>query len=163
MGAREPAVEALERMRKDELGGIQAVDATELSSVGALIRTEHGRLERLYGDLLRAYRQGDWPDVIAQWAIFEPALRSHMALEEEKVFPAFREVNPAAAVALLAEHDELRTTLEALGVNIELHSVTPLDAEELVRRLRAHGAHEERILYPWLDLPGGASAKQSAA
>jgi hemerythrin-like domain-containing protein len=133
-------------------------DESQLAPVAALLRSEHARLEGLYAGLLAAYQHGDWTDVLDHWNVFEPALRAHIETEERRVFPAFREVNPTEAAALLAEHNELRDVLATLGVNIELHSVTPLDVEELVRRLRAHGAREELVLYPWLDASAAPSA-----
>ena len=73
---------------------------------------------------------------------------------ENDIFPTFRQANPTAAAELFAEHEELRKMLGTLGVGVELHTVTHVDAEELVRRLRDHGAREERILYPWLEASG---------
>lgn len=115
------------------------------------LREEHARLEGLYSALLYAYRNGDWSDVDALWGRFEPAIVAHMAFEEERVFPIFRRVAPTEAEALEREHAELRAMLGTLGMNIELHAVPASDAEELVRRLRAHGAREDRILHPWID------------
>lgn len=117
----------------------------------AFLRAEHLRLEVIYERLLEAYRAGSWPDVCAEWDLFEPALRAHMDIEEREVFPAFREADPDEAEHLLAEHDVLRTRLDVLGVNVELHAVPPFDAEELIERLRAHRAREERLLYPWIE------------
>lgn len=130
-----------------------------------LLRSEHLHLEVVYDALLSAYRHGDWFDVIAQWNKFEPSLRAHMDKEEERVFPAFRAANAQAAEALMAEHRELRESLDEIGVGIEIHAVPLAAAEELVRRLRAHGAAEERLLYPWLDATLGAAplARLSAA
>lgn len=126
-------------------------ESCESSSAAALLRAEHARLEVIYDRLLEAYRLGDWNDVRAEWEIFEPSLRAHMELEEARVFPAFREVDPEVAAELLAEHDALRERLDVMGVNVELHAVTPIDASELVEQLRAHRAREERLLYPWID------------
>lgn len=122
------------------------------ASAASLLRAEHARLEEVYERLLRAYRAGDWSDVRAEWDRFEPALRAHMALEEAAIFPSFQEVDPEEAEHLLSEHTALRTRLDVLGVNIELHAVTSFDAEELIERLRSHRAREERLLYPWMDV-----------
>ncbi|MBX3232564.1 MAG: hemerythrin domain-containing protein [Labilithrix sp.] len=137
---------------RDVLASNTIVDRSgKTAAAAALLRAEHARLEVIYERLLEAYRAGDWNDVRAEWEVFEPALRAHMDLEEKSVFPAFREVDPDEADFLLAEHDALRERLEVLGVNVELHAVTPIDAAELVERLRAHRAREDRLLYPWVD------------
>jgi hemerythrin superfamily protein len=123
----------------------------EAVPAASLLRAEHARIEVICERLLDAYRAEDWTDVRVQWAIFEPTLRAHMKLEEDKIFPSFREADPAEAEYLLAEHDALRATLDVLGVNVELHAVTNLDANDLIERIRAHRAREERLLYPWVE------------
>jgi len=128
------------------------VDRSSASaSAAALLRAEHARLEVIYDRLLEAYHAGDWNDVQAEWDVFEPSLRAHMDLEEKRVFPAFRAVDPEETDNLVAEHAVLRERLDVLGVNVELHAVTAIDAQELVERLRAHRAREDRLLYPWID------------
>ncbi len=74
-----------------------------------------------------------------------------MHAEEHDVFPELRAVDRAEAAALLAAHAALRQLLETLGVAIELHAFPVGDAEELLARLRGHGAREENLLYPWMD------------
>jgi hemerythrin-like domain-containing protein len=126
-------------------------DATDPARAGSILRRDHERLEKIYGDLLAAYRSGDWETVRTQWAVFEPAISTHMETEEHDVFPDLRAINPEEADALLAEHAELRRILGTLGVAIDLHAVPGGDAQELVARLRAHGAREEAVLYAWMD------------
>jgi hypothetical protein len=126
-------------------------DFAETLRAGGVLRREHRYLEMLYDGLLAAYSEGEWSNVDTQWDRFETALVTHMAMEEKAVFPAFRAVDAKEADALLAEHDELRRLLASVGVLVELHAVPARDAEELIARLRAHGAREEVLLYPWMD------------
>ncbi len=118
----------------------------------AILRRDHERLEKIYDDVLAAYRSDDWEQVRAQWDLFEPALRVHMDTEEQDVFPELRAIDPEAADALLADHTELRRLLGTLGVAVDLHAVPAADAQDLIVHLRAHGAREEVLLYPWMDL-----------
>jgi len=127
------------------------VDANSCTRAGELLRRDHERLEKIYDGLLEAYRSGDWENVRAQWAVFEPAICTHMDTEEHDVFPGLRAINRDEADALLADHAELRRLLGTLGVAIDLHAVPGADAQELVKQLRAHGAREEAVLYPWMD------------
>ena len=137
---------------RDVIRSETSVDSSgHTAAAAAFLRADHGRLEVIYERLLEAYRLGDWNDVRAEWEIFEPALRAHMELEETQVFPSFREVDPDEAEHLQWEHELLRSRLDVLGVNVELHAVTKLDAEELIERLRMHRVREERLLYPWVD------------
>jgi nucleotide-binding universal stress UspA family protein/hemerythrin-like domain-containing protein len=135
----------------EAVAGGQIIENHEALRAGGILRRDHQRLEELYATLLSAYHGGDWADVSAQWDLFEAALRAHMETEESDVFPAFRAVNQKEADALLAEHTELRRLLSVLGVQIDLHALPSNDAEELIARLRAHSAREERLLYPWVD------------
>jgi nucleotide-binding universal stress UspA family protein len=128
---------------------------------GAMLHREHERLEGIYANLLSAYRNGEWSDVRAQWSIFEPALRTHMEIEERDALPAFRALDAKEADALLAENATLRALLGTIGVNIELHAAPQRDAEALVAILRSHGAREDRLFYAWMDSSG--SSQSSAA
>lgn len=132
-----------------------AIDAFEpapaFASVATLLRREHARLDEIYEQLLGAYRSGDWTEVQSAWNVFERGLRAHMETEETFVFSSLRAVDAAEADALASEHEEIRKALDVLGVNIELHALTRLDADELVCRLRAHATREERMLYPWVE------------
>mgnify|MGYP001048252616 FL=1 len=122
-----------------------------VDAAATFVRDGHEWLEVLYAALLAAFRHGDWPDVTEYWQELERALCAHMDEEEQQVFPVFRAVEPAEAAALKADHDELRGLVELLGIKIERRSLTEPDAHALVRRLRAHGAREERVLHPWID------------
>jgi hemerythrin-like domain-containing protein len=118
---------------------------------GAILRRDHERLEKIYEDLLASYRSDEWEQVRTQWEVFEPALRAHMDTEEHDIFPELRTVDRTEADALLAQHAELRRLLATLGVAIDFHAVPARDAQELIAQLRAHGAREEKLLYPWMD------------
>lgn len=114
------------------------------------LREQHARLESCHAALLDAYREGDWPDVCAEWNVLEPLLRSHMALEERAYFPLFRERDAADTERLLSEHDALREQLDTIGVAIELHAFPGRDMADLIAMLRTHAAHEDELFYPWM-------------
>jgi hypothetical protein len=126
-----------------------AEDADRVAA-GQLLRREHARLEEIGDRLLRAYDDSDWDDVRVQWDAFEPALRAHLELEETKVFPEFRRVDPTEVARLRTEHAELRELLGGLGVRIDLHSVSRDAVAVLLAQVRAHGTREEK-LYTWMD------------
>jgi len=151
LGAREAAREHL---------GDEAEETTTTTGEGVVLlheearslRAKHEELDKVYVGLLDSYRGGDWREVAAAWRQFEPLILRHLEFEEVNVFPFFRQVNEGEAEALLAEHEELRALLTTLGMNIDLHALLHTDAEELVRRLRAHAEREEKIFYPWIDV-----------
>jgi universal stress protein F len=137
--------------------------ATHRVAASHLLRDEHARIERICTLMADAYRTDDWAEVRAQWDIFESALRAHMDLEERRVFPELERVDPFEAKALLAEHAELRRMLAELGIGIDLHAVPAADVDELLARIRAHGAREAALLYPWVDSAIDARALSTAA
>jgi iron-sulfur cluster repair protein YtfE (RIC family) len=96
------------------------------------------------------------------------ALRRHIYLEEELLFPPLRSAGLMAPVfVMLREHGEMWTTLDAiealLGQDPKSASVAEL-CDELVARLDAHNAKEEAILYPQADptLSGSAGVELKA-
>ncbi len=125
------------------------------AGLGARLREEHRRLERVFERLLAAFRSEDWSEARQSWTEFEDALRAHMQLEEEHLLPVFRAEQPDEASTLLREHDVLRAELVAFGVRVDLHAFTLPEAEALVARLREHAAHEERMFYPWAETNDG--------
>ena len=83
------------------------------------------------------------------------ALRRHIYLEEEFLFPPLRAAGIMPPVfVMLREHGEMWNVLDALeddlGENPAADTVVSL-CEDLVPRLEAHNAKEEAILYAQAD------------
>ena len=91
------------------------------------------------------------------------ALRRHIYLEEELVFPALRDAGMVAPVfVMLREHGEMWRTLDALEAELGAGRADAASAlcTELVSQLEAHNAKEETILYAQTDavVPATTSA-----
>ena len=83
------------------------------------------------------------------------ALRRHIYLEEEFLFPPLRSAGMVAPIfVMLREHGEMWKTLDALeaklGEDGKAESVMPL-CDQLVPQIQAHNAKEEPILYSQAD------------
>ena len=96
------------------------------------------------------------------------ALRRHVYLEEEFLFPPLRAAGMMPPVfVMLREHGEMWRMLDALeaelGTDPGAQAVVSL-CEELIPRLEAHNAKEEAILYAQADaiLSAEASAELQA-
>jgi hemerythrin-like domain-containing protein len=96
------------------------------------------------------------------------ALRRHVYLEDEMLFPPLREAGLLAPVlVMLSEHRELWRTMDDLEQRLDAGE-PPARLVELARTLLAqlerHNAKEEPILYSQLDtvLSGEAQAAMSA-
>lgn len=83
------------------------------------------------------------------------ALRRHIYLEEEMLFPSLSQTGAVAAVfVMLREHgdiwrslDELEAQVAQSGTSDEMRDV----AQRLAAQLEAHNLKEERVLYPQAD------------
>ena len=86
------------------------------------------------------------------------ALRRHIFLEEEFLFPPLREAGLVAPIfVMLREHGEIWDTLDA--VEAQLAGGDPADAcRGLLEQLDRHNSKEEPIVYPQADTELSASA-----
>ena len=96
------------------------------------------------------------------------ALRRHIYLEEEFLFPPLRETGLMAPVlVMLRDHAQIWSTLDSLERDLAAGSTgTAMLArcDALTAQLQHHNLKEERILYPRADevLTASASARLSA-
>lgn len=94
------------------------------------------------------------------------ALRRHIYLEEEFLFPPLRAAGLIAPVfVMVREHGQMWTTLDALDAEFhdgDVHDTLPESVADLLRdlqqQLEAHNPKEEQILYPQADQVLTASA-----
>ena len=92
------------------------------------------------------------------------ALRRHIYLEEEFLFPPMREAGYVAPIfVMLREHGELWRTMGSIerGLSGEKTGAEVPACEQLLAQLERHNSKEEPILYPRADevLGGRASAE----
>ena len=83
------------------------------------------------------------------------ALRRHIFLEEELLFPPLRDAGLVAPVfVMLREHGEIWDTLEALDAQLASDTGATAMTEvcrDLLAQLERHNSKEEPILYPQAD------------
>lgn len=83
------------------------------------------------------------------------ALRRHIYLEEEFLFPPLRQAGLVPPIfVMLREHGQLWKTLETLDTALgedSLGASVPQVCAELVAQLQAHNSKEEPIIYPQAD------------
>lgn len=83
------------------------------------------------------------------------ALRRHIYVEEEFLFPLLRTAEPGLAApvsVMLREHAQIWTTLDELEAELQLGSGSVRElCEELVAQLENHNLKEETVLYPRAD------------
>ncbi len=92
------------------------------------------------------------------------ALRRHIYLEEEFLFPLLCEAEPGLAApvfVMLREHAQIWTTLDSLERELD---AGPALCRQLTVQLLHHNLKEEKILYPRADdaLPAAAAGRLRA-
>src|SRR5262249_54453386 len=131
------------RMGTDEAGGDAGIRDRFIE--------DHREMEALLDEVLRAFEAGDRERGATRWTEFDARLLSHMEAEEHHLIPLLMRTNERAARAILEEHKHFRSRLTELGAGVDLHTVRLSAARELIDELKAHSAHEDRMLYSWAD------------
>jgi hemerythrin superfamily protein len=111
---------------------------------------DHRRLERLFEALVTSAHEGDPLALRERWSEFERDLLQHLADEEATMLPAFARQRPEEAKRILAEHEDIRRAVLALGIDLDLHLLRESTVRELVHRLREHARREDASLYRWV-------------
>ena len=135
-------------------------------SVAAALEREHHEIDDGIADFTAALaRSQRKPESLAH-AI--QALRRHIYLEEEFLFPALRTGGLVAPIfVMLREHGQLWTTLDQLERELDAtakDNIVTRRCRELSVQLQHHNSKEERIIYPQADqaLPAADLAKLKA-
>ncbi|MDI6912071.1 hemerythrin domain-containing protein [Nocardioides sp.] len=132
-----------------EPGTDPELDHGETPSIAALLEAEHHEIDDGIETFLEGLARGELP--LPQLARAGAALRRHIYLEEEFLFPPLRAAGMLAPVlVMLREHGEIWQTLDAID---DLDGATDPDGlrercRELLDRLAEHNAKEEPIIYP---------------
>jgi regulator of cell morphogenesis and NO signaling len=80
------------------------------------------------------------------------ALRRHIYLEEQFLFPPLREAGLMAPIfVMLREHGQMWTTMAALDADLAAGAAVAEGCRELSAQLEAHNSKEEPIIYPQAD------------
>ncbi len=129
----------------------------EIESLAAALEREHREIDEGIAAFAAA------PDDRQPLARAIGALRRHIYLEEELLFPLLREAEPGLAAAvfvMLREHAQIWGTLEALErVADACSGPGPAIRKRLSVQLLHHNLKEEKIVYPRADnmLPAAAA------
>jgi hemerythrin-like domain-containing protein len=119
-----------------------------------VLEEEHRQIDAAIEEYLGSLKQ-DEPDSRPLVRAFE-ALRRHIYLEEEFLFPPLREAGLVMPLLVMVrEHGQLWDAMDALDVQVR-DGAAPGDIDEscrtLLALLDAHNSKEEPIVYPQADL-----------
>ena len=123
------------------------------ATLSELLEKEHHEIDAGIEQFTAAATSGGSPTEPLLQAL--AALRRHIYLEEEFVFPPLRAAGMVPPVfVMLREHGEIWTTMDAIvaelagGLGPE---ATVATCQRLLEQLQAHNAKEEPIIYPQAD------------
>ena len=132
------------------------------SVVGDALEREHREIDAGLAEFRRLLGQGESRSEPLQDAC--RALRRHIFIEEEVLFPPLRAAGFFGPVTvMLMEHAEIwriLDELEPLVTSVGDHLVIELALASLSRVLHEHNMKEEQILYPQADQIPGVDVKR---
>lgn len=121
--------------------------------ISSLLGADHEHLDQLFAEVQRLLAAG--APALAAFEPFALGLRSHMAVEERLLFPAFDRVVPMRGPTTVMTHEHRRIEELLVGAEAALRAADRERFDEaaaaLVDQLRSHNMKEERVLYPRID------------
>lgn len=115
------------------------------------LATDHEELEQLFARLVMSLRSADSERVRQRWLELDHALEQHLSTREELILPQLERDCPADAARVRAEHRVIRTALVDLGIDLDLHALSPESATRFIDALRRHATFEDAVIYPWAE------------
>lgn len=114
---------------------------------------EHRLCDGLWAKVEAANESGNADATRAAWEAFDRATRTHFAMEEEVLFPAFEEASGmrgGPTEMMRIEHRQMRALLDEMGdaaAKGDFENV--LDhGDTLLMLVQQHNSKEENVLYP---------------
>jgi hemerythrin superfamily protein len=132
---------------RGRLGAEQPEDRTLLRASAMLAHHEH--MEQMLGRIVEILHTGQGQRARAQIEIVRSDLLAHFEAEEAFILPKLREAHREAAIALLAEHDQMRAQLDEIGADAAIGALAVDRVRRFAAWLKEHSAREEGLLYPW--------------
>lgn len=137
-------------------------------SITGFLCADHRRITKLWDETIAAFEREDFNSVHVRAAEFIAALRRHIAMEEQILFPAIedktgmRQTGPTNAMRL--EHREIERVLDGLAPLLTVQerwtAIQAIEGEiaDPSALFRSHDGKEEAVLYPMADRLLGAEA-----
>ena len=118
---------------------------------------EHRACDARWAEVEAASERGD-PEAAAEaFRVFEQAMRRHLAMEEEVLFPAFEEASGmrgGPTQVMRMEHEQMRGLLGQMAglMASGAHEEVLDQGDTLLMLIQQHNAKEEGVLYPMAEM-----------
>lgn len=122
-----------------------------MGAISDFMSRDHDRLDAIFAGFQRETDAARAGELFAQ---FDTGLRTHIAWEEEILFPPFERLtgmsNSGPTAVMRMEHRQIEQHLQSIREAIG-RPETARFARSLLEVLGSHNHKEEAVLYPWLD------------
>ncbi len=134
----------------------------DFEHVDAFFAADHRACDALWNAVEVAHEAGDDPATLAAFKAFNAAMRRHLDMEEDILFPALGQatgMGEAGPIAVMKhEHGQIRALLDRMGNAAACGDVDDVtdEGDTLLMLIAQHNVKEESILYPMADRALGA-------
>ena len=124
------------------------------SGIAAFFTEDHQRCDDLWAAVEAAEGTAGFA---AAFSAFEAAMRRHLAMEEEVVFPAFEDAtgmhNMGPVAVMRHEHEQMRGVLAQMEAAASSgdHADCVAQGDTLLMLIQQHNLKEEGVLYPMME------------
>ncbi len=127
-----------------------------MTNITAVLTADHRYGDQLFAAATQGAEQGDWPACRQQFDAFLRALKHHMKIEEQVLFPAFEQasgIRGGPTWVMRQEHQQMLALLDEIATAIAARNAEDLraSAQSFVELMTLHSTKEERVLYPMCD------------
>lgn len=115
---------------------------------------DHRHCDGIWAAVEAAIEAGPNEAINAVWRRFDVALRGHLRMEEEILFPAFEKAtgmtDAGPTFVMRAEHDQMRGLLDQMATTAASGDFQELldEGDTLLLLIQQHNQKEEQMLYP---------------
>jgi iron-sulfur cluster repair protein YtfE (RIC family) len=127
-----------------------------MTAIAQYLTDDHHHCDTLFAGAETTVAAGDWATAQSRFEAFRQATLTHLAREEEVLFPDFEArtgMTGGPTAVMRAEHVQIQEALQAMAealVRRDADGYLGL-SETLLMLTRQHNMKEEQILYPMAD------------
>ncbi|ROR29529.1 hemerythrin domain-containing protein [Inmirania thermothiophila] len=136
-----------------------------MSEISSFMTRDHRDCDELFAAAENAVHEGDWEAARERFAAFADALRRHLDMEEQVLFPEIEErtgMVGGPTQVMRIEHQQMRDVIAAMEQAVADEDADEYlgQAETLMILMQQHNMKEEQILYPMSDQALGGDAAE---
>lgn len=126
------------------------------SGISEGLTADHRQGDELFAAAAQAAERGDWAGCRACCDAFQRALKHHLAIEEQVLFPAFEQtagISAGPTRVMRHEHQEMLAMLDRIAAAVAACDAPGfrLAAQSFTALMKLHSTKEETVLYPLID------------